>query len=132
MTIEPLQLKLSCTRKSKTKSELERDLTNILTSNPDISFYALANELGVTYLRLKSLFPELAVELRKRREMRVRKRKWRRLLGIGRALLVVKRQLAEEGRVFNKWNVHARTGILIRQDQVEERLFQWVRQRQSS
>lgn len=132
MTMEPLKHKLSRPRKAKTKSELERDLTNSLTSNPDISFYALAKELGTPYVRLKSLFPELAVELLKRRERWVRKRKWRRLLSIGRALLVVKRQLAAEGRAFNIRNVHARTGILIRQDQIEARLFQWVRQRRSS
>ena len=132
ITIKPLRFEWNNYRKSKTKNELERGLTDVLATTPDISCYALAKKLGVTVHRLESLFPELAVELHRRTETQVKKRRWRRLLALGRTLRILRRELTAEGRVFNVYNVHARTGILIREDQVEARLFHWVQQRQSS
>jgi len=129
MTIKPLQCKLSRPRKVKTNGELECDLTNILSANPGVtSLGALAKELRTTIRRIKRLFPELAVEVHHRRETSIRRRKWRRLLRIGRALLVVKRQFAREGRRFGIGSVH----FLVRGDPIERRLFEWVRQRKSS
>jgi hypothetical protein len=128
-TVQPLQVNLSRPRKSRSKCELEFDLKNVLASNPDISFLALSHELGAADQRLKKIFPELATDMHKDRELLVKKRRWRRLLRIGRKLLVIKRQLAAEGLPFNTSRVHARTGILIRPELIEARLFEWVRQR---
>jgi hypothetical protein len=129
LDVQPLQIDWRSKRQPKNRREIERALPRILASTPDITFSAVADKLGVAGERFTRLFPELAREFRERQELQTRRRRFQRLLAFGRTLRVLKAQLEAEGHAFSHQRVFALTGVMIRQANPEERLFNWVRRR---
>jgi hypothetical protein len=116
-------------RRARTRAEIEVMLPEILAVSPNISFAKLISRLGVDGTRLKQRFPDIAREMRERHRYESRRRKWLRLLAIGRKFRALRAQLQAEGITFNGANIFERTGIMRRRGEPEERLFRWVQRR---
>lgn len=130
MTIEPIVLERQQRRRAtKSNAEIEKLLPAILVETPDITFTALAEKLGVNVGRLTQLFPELVFELRERRLCLVRRRRWLRLLRIGRNLRALKARFEHDGLVFNRSNLFEHGKTMLYRGGAEERLFLWVKER---
>lgn len=113
MPIEPIVLERESRRAAKSKADIEKLLPATLAETPDITLTALAGKLGVAPGKLDQFFPELGFGLRERRLFLVQRRRWLRLLRIGRNLRALKAQFEHEGLAFNRSNLFKHGKIMF-------------------
>jgi hypothetical protein len=129
VAVAPVRIEQRTRRRAKGNAEIEGAISQIIELNPDISIADLASSLGVNGDRLRQTFPKLVLEMREQHRFQIRRRRWRRLVAIGRKLRVLRTQLEAEKLTFNPYNVFNRSRIMIRKGEPQERLFLWVKGR---